>query len=299
MLIERHLKCIPFEAEQTICIKANKKLKRRPSSVPFISGDSFRAIANFIYDETRLDSAEDMKSLVFVKQDMLKDFADKELPQLKNEIVLVTNNSDCTIGEHFIPILENPLIKHCYSINTIIEHPKLTTIPLGLENAWQHNAGVPGDFKLLQKRLNKIQKKPKILLAFNLSTNPQKRSECFIKLSPLALTEHSCPITNCKLYRRDLLPYMFVASPPGNGPDCHRTWEAIYLKVIPLVEDNQMHRYFKSLGLPIYLVKDWSELASWTEDKARGIYQDIMQSSNTDAAYFDYWKNMIYKELNK
>jgi hypothetical protein len=28
----------------------------------------------------------------------------------------------------------------------------------------------------------------------------------------------------------------FVLSPPGNGNDCHRTWEALYLGAIPIVQ---------------------------------------------------------------
>jgi hypothetical protein len=29
--------------------------------------------------------------------------------------------------------------------------------------------------------------------------------------------------------------WRFCVSPPGNGIDCHRTWEALYLGVIPVV----------------------------------------------------------------
>ena len=130
-------------------------------------------------------------------------------------------------------------------------------------------------------------------MAFNLSTNPEKRAECFIKLSSSPLTEQTSSITNCRLYRKDLSHYMFVASPSGNGPDCHRTWEAIYLGVVPLVEDNSMHRYFKSLGLPLYLVKDWQDVAMWTKEEAAEIYAETLKTANVEAAYFDYWKRLI------
>ena len=35
-------------------------------------------------------------------------------------------------------------------------------------------------------------------------------------------------------YLKKMSEYSFVASPEGNGVDCHRTWEAFYLNVIPI-----------------------------------------------------------------
>lgn len=40
-------------------------------------------------------------------------------------------------------------------------------------------------------------------------------------------------------YVYDLAHSRFVVSPPGNGPDCHRTWEALYLGAIRLSCDQR------------------------------------------------------------
>jgi hypothetical protein len=50
----------------------------------------------------------------------------------------------------------------------------------------------------------------------------------------------------------------FVLSPPGNGPDCHRTWEAIYSGAIPIVKRDFWP--FKTLSLPVLVVNDWNEV---------------------------------------
>jgi len=51
--------------------------------------------------------------------------------------------------------------------------------------------------------------------------------------------------------------YAFVYSPIGRGFDCHRTWEALVLGCIVVVQDNPTVREFASDGrLPIVLAAD-------------------------------------------
>ena len=60
-------------------------------------------------------------------------------------------------------------------------------------------------------------------------------------------------------YLSDLQQYKYVVSPEGNGIDCHRTWERLYFKVIPICKRSVVTEYFSKL-FPIYLVDDWDEL---------------------------------------
>ena len=84
----------------------------------------------------------------------------------------------------------------------------------------------------------------------------------------------------------------------GNGLDCHRTWEAMYMNTVPLVEDNYMNRYFVSLGLPLYCVSDWNELQSCDENKLQEVYSEVIHNSKTDALFLDYWKEKILEHKN-
>jgi hypothetical protein len=43
-------------------------------------------------------------------------------------------------------------------------------------------------------------------------------------------------------YLINLKKHKFVVSPPGNGIDCHRNWEAIYLGCIPIVLNSHFAR---------------------------------------------------------
>jgi hypothetical protein len=54
--------------------------------------------------------------------------------------------------------------------------------------------------------------------------------------------------------------FKYVVSPHGNGIDCHRTWEALALGCIPIVKTSVLDPLFK--GLPVLIVKDWSDISS-------------------------------------
>ena len=52
--------------------------------------------------------------------------------------------------------------------------------------------------------------------------------------------------------------YAFVASPIGRGLDCYRTWEALAMGAIPIVQRVPGFAVFD--GLPIVQVDDWSQV---------------------------------------
>ena len=64
-------------------------------------------------------------------------------------------------------------------------------------------------------------------------------------------------------YRKLVLSSRFVISPPGNGPDCHRTWEAMYLGAIPIVLRKSWP--FAHLELPVLIVDTWDQIPEETE----------------------------------
>ncbi len=293
MNIKLLLKAIPFELERSISSQLNSRLGRRPSSEPFLSGDTFRKHADAIYDETYRCSVSEIRDndVIFVKTDYLHEFYDNVIQSLKVPVTITAHNSDYQIDESYRDILDHAQVRKVFSENACIQHEKLVPLPIGLENQAKHNAGHCHDFKKLRKK--NIPKKNAILMAFTLGTNPVKRFECYKTLYRLPFVSQLPPVTNSRTYRKVLAGHMFVASPPGNGPDCHRTWEAMYLGAVPIVEDNHMNRYFASLGLPLLLVKDWSEINEWTETTIARKYREILDRSDTQALWSDYWLKRI------
>lgn len=56
--------------------------------------------------------------------------------------------------------------------------------------------------------------------------------------------------------------HRFGLSPPGNGIDCHRTWEMLFFGMIPVVESGSLDPLFAQFDLPVIAVKNWTELCN-------------------------------------
>ena len=310
---------ITFEFERSICHKFNKLLNRRPSSTPFLSGDTFKNFANFsIESENELQnfckkieninkSEKYKKNLVIlVSSKLLVSFAACVLSQIKVPFVLLSHQSDENITNEninasvYLKLAQNPHLIRWFAQNCTLQHPKIEPLPIGLENQHFHNAGNVKSFKKLQKKLKakKIEKQAKVLVALNFATNPGKRFNCYRSFWKKPITKELSSFVSSQNYRKIAAKCMFVASPAGNGLDCHRTWEAMYLNCVALVEKNEMSEYFKSLGLPMLCIENWEDFANKTESELVEIYNKTIKNCNKSPLYIDFWKDKILKSLS-
>lgn len=62
-------------------------------------------------------------------------------------------------------------------------------------------------------------------------------------------------------YYEGISNYKFMVCPTGNGIQTPKIFEAILVRTIPVVEDELAFRQLKELGLPLLIVKNWSELS--------------------------------------
>lgn len=301
MAVKYYLSQLPFEMELEIVQAFNKLFHRRPSSKPFLAGDTYRELAEVLYDNTHHCDASEINNctseipVVFVSSWVLMEFVEKVLPEVTKKFVLITHQGDVNITntEEYKKIADNELIVHWFPQNCLLEHPKVTPLIIGLEDAWRHNAGALGDFK--KKKYTNVKKDAKILLGLSLNTNPQSRVPCYVSLSGKQTVNEVYRSGNSHNWRKKLAKCMFVASPLGNGLDCHRTWEGLYFNTIPICEDNYMNRYYASLGLPIWLIqnRDWDSIAAMSEEQLIQKYNELMSNTNFEALWLDYWETKI------
>jgi hypothetical protein len=272
----------------------------RSSSYPFISGDTFRAIADHIVDETHQPFfPEKVKpgDIIFLKTDMdyPPHFFKTLHPQIKSPYILLTHNGDASPifltaidhppqGYNFGDYLNDPRIIVWFAQNIDIEHPKLRPLPLGIANTyWEH--GNVKAFNKAASSLKPLEKRlPRIYVNFSVTTNKSERKhalDCCTKRSYCDIkkrTKHSSYLEEIKKYR-------YVLSPPGNGVDCHRSWEALLMGCIPIMKHSLLDSLFDDL--PVIFVNNWSEI---TEAFLEQKYQEIKSSSyNYEKMYADYW----------
>ncbi len=281
----------------------------KPSSYPFVSGDGFRALARL-----RFDSIEDVEAasndasfkvgkgdIVFVANSIVKDFFEKVHPDISDPYVLITHNGDDNVNEDYFRFIDSKIIRW-FAQNVLVSHLKVTPIPIGLENLHYYQNGIISYFKAMRKKLEKngstnndLERKARIFYHFKVRTNSGERQPAFDYFNRNQLAETIEDKLSPWLYLNKLSRYMFVASPPGNGVDCHRTWEALYLRTIPIVKDSPAMRSFTELGLPLWIVREWSELDGLAEDDLAQKYDILMKTADWEALNMDHWTALTRK----
>jgi len=218
----------------------------------FITGNKFKKNCHYSYDEhgfvKNLEPKENEIIKIFVKIDFIHHFF-----QIKKDIpyILFTHNGDLSINESHIQYLNDKNLIEWYGQNINISHPKLKSIPIGIANEiWPH-----GDENILNEIISQNNKKEKLIyLNFDINTNINERSYCINELN-----KHDFKMENklpFKDYLIELSKSYFVVSPNGNGIDCHKTWEGLYLKTIPIVTKSINIDFYKNY--PIFVIDDWS-----------------------------------------
>ncbi len=289
--------------QNSLFIKINRIVHRtlikysgspRPASYPYVTGDGFRQLANHIFDNSKKNfDPKKVKSdeIVFVGDSNIKKFF-KEIHSLIGVgYILVSHNGDEKIDEEVLKFVDGKIIKW-YGINVVVKHPKVVPVPLGIENLHYYVLGIPGNFQAV-KKLN-LPKKNKIFYGFTLASNKEKRQPALDCLSkhPLAETLKGRWLT-FRPYLKLLAGYKFTASPEGSSIEGHRNWDALYMGVSPIVTRSVTTEYFKSLGIPMWVVDDWHELDNLTEEDLGKKHKELWQGFDESKLYMDYWVNKI------
>lgn len=286
-------------------------------AIDFIQGQKFRDMADFTYSPTdKLPGDYDNLASTF-RPLGLKDvnvvythtmYAKSlfsllaELPTYK--FIVVTHNSDDRVVDGGVAFMHHGngtvssidkfdipanVIKW-YSKNVNVVHPKIESIPIGIENdMW---------FPSLHKK-EKIQEKPKqlrlyknlVYLNHNINTNPPERLKPYqiLEGKPWATVDRGNNGSEFDRYLENLYTHKFVICPEGNGMDTHRTWECLYLGTIPIEKRNINNQFYSDL--PILLVDDWEEVTEEFLEAAFPMFQK--QAWNRKKLTFEYWKNKI------
>ena len=273
--------------------RLNRRLGRRPASSPFLSGDTFRSIADHIWEfgNEQID-VNTLKpgDVVFCQSDMLEGLCERILAQSKSPITLLLGNSDANHTKSLGHLLANTIVEIAFAQNLAQSVPGVEPLPIGLENAWHSKHGRPRDFRANRRKLHK--RNNRVMWAFKIETNLMARSLAANDLVACPIADRLDLLTP-RQHRSALSRYSFVASPPGNGLDCHRTWEAMYLGCVPIVLRSHMTQEYERLGLPVWVIDSYDELHDFTEDHLRKKYLALSPKFETKALWFNYWNTRI------
>ena len=261
----------------------------RRSSFPFVSGDTFRAVSRWLYDETT--SSRDAwrgadvaaGDLVFVKGDRLGEFRAGPHRTIRHPYLLLVHNSDARCpGDHAAMLGDAHLARlYCQNRDAHPPHPKLRALPIGLANhLWPH-----GDREAYRAAMALVRgpRHRDILLYVSFTERDTRTAALrhltgprahhgFTRVDDAATDGHPLLNTTTKMvmyvpptrtredYLRDLSRSRYVLSPEGNGIDCHRTWEAILMGAIPIVQSHTLDELYRDA--PVLVVQDFRNVTA-------------------------------------
>ncbi len=269
----------------------------RNSSYPYISGDTFRAFSDYIYDETKHDDLTLVKygDIVFVKADMLSNFFSSPFNSIKNPFVLITHNSDYSAPNRYETHLSNSKILMWYASNPSKQnHLKLSPIPIGLANRrWPEGNLDKIIYAFQNYRKSWSQRTSLLYVNFNIHTNKNQREKAFQQASVIENVQIIQQRISFETYLQQIGNAKFVLSPPGNGLDCHRTWEALLMGAIPIMLTSTLDPLFSKTRSII--IDDWSKL---TQNFLLSLNFSFNDHLLPDVLYANYWHEIIFKYKN-
>lgn len=220
----------------------------------------------------------------------------------KNVNTFITHNGDFEVNLQ--TILSAPKFERWFAQNKNVDNDLITSIPIGLENFEPEFSYKSMFGKFSSLPTNGPQKKEYIsflssnlnthnnlvYLNFNTTTYPSERNYVknkFINEKWITREEK----VDWKTYYKSLSNSKFCISPRGNGIDCHRTWEALYLRTIPILKKEYYMEEFSDL--PILFVDEWDKI---TEEYLYNKYEQMIKIDyNLEKMRMSYWKHIITK----
>ena len=144
-----------------------------------------------------------------------------------------------------------------------------------------------------------LQKSPQkwLLASFSIPSNPKERQQAYnLGCNPDSSLNN---VTTCffdrhmdrlELYTA-MAEHRFVLSPLGNGLDCYRTYEVLYLGSFPIVKTSSLDSLYRNL--PVLVVKEWSDVTLELLEKT---YQDFRRPQRQhefkfEKLYVQYWNH--------
>lgn len=240
-----------------------------------IHGDRFAEIADYSLNDRGVKQQKG--KIYFFKTDYLNQY------KPDHPHVLITHNSDLvppSFGEHVKAHFGQNVHTECRSI----------PIPIGLERPGIAGSGNIEDFR--HNMSGHVVRDNWLYVNFSGGTNATRPAiQNHFAEQSWATIQARVPFRE---YLHQLRRHIFVMSPPGNGPDCHRTWEALYSGSIPVCFANYHNREFAKI-LPIVLYQSTEQLTlEYLQSEFNRITERIRNNCyNFHALKSGFWRELI------
>ena len=239
------------------------------------SCDHFIDLAN---DEIFLNEIKYGDS-IYIHLHHIDKFVNKYLPNININFVLVSGGCDMIVPNECIvsykKLIENPYLLCWFSQNATINTDKVKQIPIGID----YHTLDWNDYEPWGKKTSIKKQEEQLVSIIQTFENQsiEKLNKCHVNFhfnyqnikyeaDRIDAFNNTCKdilhIQNEYMKRKetweDMVKFKYVLSPHGNGLDCHRTWESLALKCIPIIKTSKLDPLYKDL--PILIINSWTDV---------------------------------------
>lgn len=197
-----------------------------------------------------------------------------------NKFVIFTSHEDTPIDKHVV-VPDNVLGIH--AVNAEYFNDKIHPFPYGLQREMPDDNRISIMKELVEKDEHQ---KPTKLLYINCGLGVERNNKERAYLPHFEQYDWATcrfdkdskffPYDKYANFLQELKDHKFMICPQGHGLDCHRNWETLYMRRVPVMKD---HPYFRKLmdGFPVLFVKDWEEVTAELLQNNDNLYQKALK----------------------
>ena len=273
-------------------------MSEKKREIKLVRGEYFPLLASKVlmhYDEEYCDP-ETIKDGDIVYCDTHDILSYKNVLNKRKNLIIITHNSD-----HFLcdgPSNNKKGISvdelTCYSLwfgqNSYSK--QVISLPIGFENRrWEQYFGPKTEIlnKVQNSEINPLKS---VYLNCKKTTSLQERTDCYNKASKMNFVTVDHHKLSYQEYLTKIKNHKFVMSPRGNGLDCHRTWETLAMKRVPILKrEGSYERLYKNI--PVLFVDQWEDLykINFEEEYSKFSFKE------QDYLKFKFWEDLILNKI--
>lgn len=212
-----------------------------------------------------------------------------------NKFVIFCSHEDTPIDEH-IKVPDNVLGIH--AVNAEYFGGKVHPFPYGLQRPINRTGGpVDHRISILKSEIDKPQI-PTKLLYINCGIGRHEERKPLVEFEGVSWVTTRFdkdsmffPYDRYRDFLVEMRDHKFMVCPVGHGMDCHRNWELLYMRRVPVMKKST---YFARLmdGFPVLFIDQWSDITQELLEQSDHLFK---QAQTMNLNKLDL--NLIFKAI--
>lgn len=212
-----------------------------------------------------------------------------------NKFIIFCSHEDTPIDDYIV-VPENVLGIH--AVNAAHFGGKVHPFPYGVQRPI-NRPGEPIDnrIEIIEEEIGKEQVPTKLLyINCGIGRNADRQSLVAFKDLDWVTTRFNedsmfFPYDKYRDFLIEMRDHKFMVCPEGHGMDCHRNWELLYMRRVPIMKKTP---YFTCLmeGFPVLFIEQWSDITQSLLEASDHLFEEAQRF---DLAKLDL--NLLFKKI--